>query len=75
MGGHILGQNAEVINIFAIAIQLGISADKLKEANFLILRIFLISAICYRNEVLLELVIKVLTLNHTIHTPENRETI
>ena len=35
LGAHILGQNAEeVINIFAIAIQLGISADKLKEAIF-----------------------------------------
>ncbi len=35
VGAHILGQNAEeVINIFAIAIQLGISADKLKEAIF-----------------------------------------
>ncbi len=35
LGAHILGQNAEeVINIFAIAIQLGISADKLKESIF-----------------------------------------
>jgi glutathione reductase (NADPH) len=35
LGAHILGQNAEeIINIFAIAIQLGISADKLKEAIF-----------------------------------------
>jgi glutathione reductase (NADPH) len=35
LGAHILGQNAEeVINIFAISIQLGISADKLKEAIF-----------------------------------------
>jgi glutathione reductase (NADPH) len=35
LGAHILGQNAEeVINIFAIAVQLGISADKLKKAIF-----------------------------------------
>jgi len=35
LGAHILGHNAEeVINIFAMAIQLGISADKLKEAIF-----------------------------------------
>jgi len=35
LGAHILGQNAEgVINIFAMTIQLGISADKLKEAIF-----------------------------------------
>jgi glutathione reductase (NADPH) len=35
LGAHILGHNAEeVINIFAIAIRLGISANKLKEAIF-----------------------------------------
>jgi glutathione reductase (NADPH) len=50
LGAHILGPHAEeVVNIFALAIRLGLDAEKIREAIFALLRTLLILAKCYRS--------------------------